>query len=132
MSEYNDGLTESLGEYFTELGKVGDLAIESIKEQIDMETEAVEKSLIDNTPHKTGGLKESLRKTKIDSGNNRYGYRLEYEGNAPNGTPYAKIANIINSGTSKIKPRRFITKAVRKLRGLDDRAANRFEGKLKP
>jgi HK97 gp10 family phage protein len=132
MSEYNDGLTESLGEYFTELGKVGDLAIESIKEQIDMETEAVEKSLRDNTPHKTGGLKESLRKTKIDSRNNRYGYRLEYEGNDPDGTPYAKIANILNSGTSKIKPRRFITKAVRKLRGLDDRAANRFEGKLKP
>jgi hypothetical protein len=132
MSEYNDGLTESLGEYFTKLANVGDLAIESIKEQIDIEAETVEKSLIDNTPHKTGGLKESLRKTKIDSGNNRYGYRLEYEGNAPNGTPYAKIANIINSGTSKIKPRRFITKAVRKLRGLDDRAANRFEGKLKP
>jgi|CZCB01.1.fsa_nt_gi HK97 gp10 family phage protein len=132
MSEYNDGLTESLGKYFTELGKVGDLAIESIKEQIDIEAEAVEKSLRDNTPHKTGGLKESLRKTKIDSRNNRYGYRLEYEGNDPDGTPYAKIANILNSGTSKIKPRRFITKAVRKLRGLDDRAANRFEGKLKP
>ena len=132
MSEYNDGLTESLGEYFTELGKVGDLAIESIKEQIDMETEAVEKSLIDNTPHKTGGLNKSLRKTKVDNRNNRYGYRLEYEGNDPDGTPYAKIANVLNSGTSKIKPRRFITKAVRKLRGLDDRAANRFEGKLKP
>ena len=131
MSEYNDGLTESLGEYFTELGKVGDLAIESIKEQIDMETEAVEKSLIDNTPHKTGGLKESLRKTKIDSGNNRYGYRLEYEGNDPDGTPYAKIANVLNNGTSTIKPKSFIRKAVRKLRGLDDRATNRFEGKLK-
>jgi hypothetical protein len=131
MSEYNDGLTESLGEYFTKLGKVGDLAIESIKEQIDMETEAVEKSLIDNTPHKTGGLKESLRKTKIDSGNNRYGYRLEYEGNDPDGTPYAKIANVLNNGTSTIKPKSFIRKAVRKLRGLDDRATNRFEGKLK-
>ena len=130
MSEYNDGLTESLGEYFTELGKVGDLAIESIKEQIDMETEAVEKSLIDNTPHKTGGLKNSLRKTRI-IGNNRYGYRLEYEGNDPEGTPYAKIANILNSGTSTIKPKSFIRKAVRKLRGLDDRATNRFEGKLK-
>jgi len=130
MSEYNDGLTESLGEYFTELGKVGDLAIESIKEQIDIETEVVEKSIIDNTPKRTGELKKSLRKTKI-SGNNRYGYRLEYEGNDPEGTPYAKIANILNSGTSTIKPKSFIRKAVRKLRGLDDRATNRFEGKLK-
>lgn len=131
MSEYNDGLTEALGEYFTDLGKVGDLAIESIKEQIDIETEVVEKSLIDNTPEKTGGLKASLRKTKIDSRNNRYGYRLEYEGNAPDGTPYAKIANILNHGTSTIKPKRFMTRAVRKLKFLDDRVFHRFEQKLK-
>ena len=103
------------------------MAIESIKEQIDIETEGVENSLIDNTPEKTGGLKSSLRKIKIESGNNRYGYRLEYEGNAPDGTPYAKIANILNHGTSTIKAKRFITKAVRKLRGLDDRTAKRFE-----
>ncbi len=128
MSEYNDGLTESLGEYFTELGKVGDLAIESIKEQIDIETEVVEKSIIDNTPKRTGELKKSLRKTKI-SGNNRYGYRLEYEGNDPEGTPYAKIANILNSGTSTIKPKSFIRKAVRKLKGLDDRTLQRFRRK---
>ena len=131
MSEYNDGLTESFAEYFTELGKVGDLAIESIKEQIDIETDIVEKSLIDNTPEKTGGLKGSLRKTKIDSKNNRYGYRLEYEGNSPDGTPYAKIANILNHGTSTIKPKRFMTRAVRKLRGLDDRASKRIENRLK-
>jgi hypothetical protein len=129
MSEYNDGLTESFAEYFTELGKVGDLAIESIKEQIDIEAEGVEKSLIENTPEKTGGLKASLRKTKIDSKNSRYGYRLEYEGNAPDGTPYAKIANILNHGTSTIKPKRFLTRAVRKLRGLDDRVEKRFEEK---
>ena len=128
MSEYNDGLTESLGEYFTELGKVGDLAIESIKEQIDIETEAVEKSIIDNTPKKTGELKKSLRKTRI-SGNNRYGYRLEYEGNDPDGTPYAKIANILNHGTSTIKPKRFMTRAIKKLRGLDNRVQKRFEEK---
>jgi hypothetical protein len=131
MSEYNDGLTESLGEYFTELGKVGDLAIESIKEQIDMETEAVEKSLIDNTPHKTGGLNKSLRKTKVDNRNNRYGYRLEYEGNDPDGTPYAKIANVLNNGSSTIKAKRFMTRAVKKLKGLDDRAAKRFKEKIK-
>lgn len=104
--------------------------IESIKEQIDIETDIVKKSLIDNTPEKTGGLKGSLRKTKIDSRNNRYGYRLEYEGNAPDGTPYAKIANILNHGTSTIKPKRFMTRAVRKLRGLDDRTNERLERKV--
>lgn len=131
MSEYNYGLTERLGQYFTKLGKVGNLAIESIKEQIDIETDIVEKSLIDNTPEKTGGLKGSLRKTKIDSKNNRYGYRLEYEGNAPDGTPYAKIANILNHGTSTIKPKRLMTRAIRKLRGLDDRATMRFTKRLR-
>ena len=130
MSEYNDGLTEALGGYFEELQKVGDIAVESLKEQIDIETDRVESDLIDNTPQNTGGLKASLKRSSI-SERNRYGYRLEYEGNAPDGIPYAKIANILNHGTSTIKPRRFITKAVKKLKGLDDRAARRFEDKCK-
>lgn len=130
MSEYNDGLTEALGNFFADLNKVGDLAIESLKEQIDEETDGVERELQDNTPEATGGLKASLKRTKLQGGK-RYGYRLEYEGNAPDGTPYAKIANILNSGTSNIEPKRFIVKAVKKLKGLDDRAALRFEKKLK-
>lgn len=131
MSEYyNDGITEALGAYFGELQTVGDIAVESLKEQIDIEADGVERELIDNTPEATGGLKASLKRTKIQGGK-RYGYRLEYEGNAPDGTPYAKIANVLNSGTSNMKPRRFITKAVRKLKGLDERAAKRFEEKLK-
>ena len=130
MSDYNDGLTEALGDYFEELGKVGDKAVESLKEQIDIEADGVERELESNTPEATGGLRASLKRSTL-SGGGRYGYRLEYEGNAPDGTPYAKIANIQNSGTSNMKPRRFITKAVRKLKGLDDRAAKRFEEKLK-
>ena len=130
MSEYNDGLTEALESYFDKLSKVGDLAIESLKEQIDIEADGVERDLILNTPEETGGLKASLRRTQLQSGG-RYGYRLEYEGNAPDGTPYAKIANGLNSGTSTMKSRRFISKVVRKLKGLDDRAAKRFEEKLK-
>jgi len=130
MSDYNDGLTEALGDYFEELGRVGDKAIESLKEQIDIEADGVERELESNTPEATGGLRASLKRSTL-SGGGRYGYRLEYEGNAPDGTPYAKIANIQNSGTSNMKPRRFITRAVRKLKGLDDRAAKRFEEKLK-
>lgn len=130
MSEYNDGLTESLGEYFKDIGKMGEIAVESLKEQIDIETDNVETELRNSTPEATGGLKASLKRTKIQGGK-RYGYRLEYQGNAPEGTPYAKIANILNSGTSNIKPRRFIAKAVKKLKGLDDRANKRFEKKLR-
>ena len=127
---YNDGLTEELAAYFESLEKVGDIAVEALKEQIDIEADGVEKDLQANTPEDTGGLKASLKKTKSESGS-RYDYRLEYEGNAPGGTPYAKIANVLNAGSSTVTPRRFITKAVRKLKGLDERAAKRFEEKLK-
>lgn len=124
-------VTKQLSEYFKQLEQVGDKAIEAIKEQIDIEVESVEKEIRENTPvGKTGGLVESLTKTKIDTGK-RYGYKLEYEGNARDGTPYAKIANILNSGTSEIRPRKFIAKAVRKLKGVDDRTKKRFEQKIK-
>jgi HK97 gp10 family phage protein len=130
LSEYNDGLTAQLAEYFEELKTIGDKAVEAIKEQIDIEADAVENDLQNNTPEDTGGLKASLRRTSITKGS-RYGYRLEYEGNDPSGTPYAKIANIQNNGTSTTKPKRFLTRAVKKLKGLNDRAAKRFEEKLK-
>ena len=130
MSDYNDGLTEAFASFLEEIATVGDKAVEALCEQIDIEADGVERDLADNTPEDTGGLKASLRRTKIQNGN-RYGYRLEYEGTDENGTPYAKVANILNSGSSTIKPRRFITKAVKKLKGLDDRAAKRFEDKLK-
>lgn len=126
-----DGVTKQLSEYFKQLEQVGDKAIDSIKEQIDIEAESVEKEIRANTPiGKTGGLANSFTKTKIDT-RKRYGYKLEYKGNALDGTPYAKIANILNSGTSEIKPRWFITRAVRKLRGLDERAIGRLEDKSK-
>lgn len=126
----SDGITKQLQDYFESLGKLGDMAIESIKEQIDIETDGVERELVSNTPENTGGLKSSLKRTQINTAK-RYGYRLEYEGNAPDGTPYAKVANILNSGSSTIKPRRFVTKAVKKLKGLDDRTAIRFNRKIK-
>ena len=126
----SDDLTKELSVYFDELGKVGDKAIAAIKEQIDADAAIVETDLRTNTPERTGGLRTSLVKIKIDN-DKRYGYRLEYAGDDPNGVPYARIANILDCGTSKIKPRRFIVSAVRKLKGLDDRAAKRWVGKIK-
>ena len=125
-----DGITKQLSEFFERIEEFGDAAIIAVKEQIDLEVSAVEDYLKENTPKKTGGLAASLSKGKIDT-EKRYGYKMEYEGNAPDGTPYAKIANILNSGTSTIKPKKFITKAVHKLKGLDERAAKRFEDKNK-
>ena len=126
-----DGVTKELVEYFEKLERLGDMAVEAIKEQVDEECDRVEREIGSGTPEgATGGLARSLKRAKIDDGK-RYGYRLEYEGENEHGIPYAKIANILNHGTSTIAPRRFITRAVRKLKGLDSRAAQRFEDKTK-
>jgi hypothetical protein len=125
-----DGVTKQLEEYFESLGRLGDLAVEAVKEQIDIETERTEAELRQNTPKKTGGLAASLTRTNINTPK-RYGHRLEYAGADENGVPYEKVANILNYGTSTIAPRRFVTRTVKKLKGLDDRAAARFEDKTK-
>jgi len=125
-----DGVVKQLAEYFEKLETLGDMAVESIKEQIDIETDKVESDISGGIPADTGGLARSFKRTKTDT-DKKYGYKLEFEGDAPNGEPYAKIANILNSGSSTIAPRRFVTKAVKKLKGLDDRAVQRFEEKTK-
>jgi len=126
-----DGVTKELAGYFQKLEELGGMAKDAIKEQVDIEASQAESTIQGGIPlGDTGGLERSLRKTKIDTGN-KYGYRLEFEGENEKGVPYAKIANILNSGSSTIKPRRFVTKAVKKLKGLDDRAAQRFEDKTK-
>jgi len=125
-----NGVTKQLDDYFKELEQIGNFAIESIKEQIDIETDKVETLLQTNTPTKTGGLKKSLTRTAINTPS-KYGYRLEYNGNDSNGVPYAKIANVLNYGSSKISPKRFVDKAVKQLKGLDERARKRWQEKLK-
>jgi hypothetical protein len=125
-----DGVTKQLSEYFGKLEQLGDIAVEAIKETIDEEAAAVESEIRANTPTDTGGLAASLTKTNIDTPA-RYGKRLEYAGENPNGVPYAKIANVLNYGSSTIRPQRFITKAVKKLRGLDDRAMKKFSERCK-
>jgi hypothetical protein len=52
-------------------------AIDTFKEQIDIETDSVERDIMDNTPQNTGGLKASLKRTQIQGGKH-YGYPLEY------------------------------------------------------
>ena len=125
-----DGVTKQLADYFESLGKLGDMAVEAIKEQVDVETDAVESALRSDTPVDTGRLAASLTKADISTAK-KYGYRLSYEGTDEYGTSLEKVANILNFGSSTIKPIRFVTKAIRKLKGLDDRAAKRFEEKTK-
>jgi len=124
---WSDGVTKELYEFLESVGQVAGKSKEAIKEQVDIE--AVRVALAQTAPKATGGLMRSLVKAEVTNRKNWYGYRLEFEGSDKAGVPYQKIANILNFGSSTIKGTRFISKAIRKLRGMDDRIAKRFEKK---
>lgn len=84
-------------------------------------------NLIRTAPKRTGGLVRSLQSIQITARKNYYGYEITFDGFDKDGTPYQKIANILNYGTSKTQGTRFVNKAVRKLKGMDDRIAARAE-----
>jgi hypothetical protein len=122
-----DGITKQFEEVFATAVSVGDKAKEAIKEQLDIEAQAVFNQLNQTAPRgKTLGLVNSLTKSQIIDSKNIYGYSIEFVGSDVHGTPYQKIANILNYGTSAIQGTRFVNKAIRKLKGLDERIAERF------
>jgi len=119
---------KELTEYLESLTKMGDTAKQAVREQIDIEAEKVRAVLEKTAPRgDTGGLIRSLTKAEITTRAKWYGFRIEFEGNDAKGVPYQKIANVLNFGTSHIQGTRFINKAIRKLKGMDKRIAERFE-----
>ena len=127
----NDGINKEMSEYFNSLTEKTEQAVEAIKEQIDIEAEEFRKQLEQTAPKgATLGLLNSLRKTKLVVRRKWYGYSVEFEGYNKKGEPYQKIANILNYGTSTIQGTRFISRAIRKLKGMDERIENRFKTKL--
>lgn len=132
MASWNDGVSKQLADYFDQLSDYGDMAIEAVKEQIDIEVEKLIRELEITTPRgKTLGLLNSLRHSRIVAKRNWYGYSVEFEGQNRKGVPYQKIANILNYGTSYIRGTRFITKAIHNLKDMDDRIYQRFQNKIK-
>ena len=132
MASWNDGVSKQLAEYFEQISDYGEYAIEAIQEQIDLEVENLIKQLESTTPRgATLGLLNSLKKSKIVARYKWYGYSVEFEGQNRKGVPYQKIANILNYGTSYIKGTRFINKAIRNLKDMDDRIYERFKNKIK-
>lgn len=132
MSGWNDGISKQLAEYFEQLSEFGDEAIKAIQEQIDIEVEKLYMQLEATAPRGTTlGLLNSLRKSKVVAKRNWYGYSVEFVGEDRKGTPYQKIANILNYGTSTIKGTRFINKAIHNLKDMDDRIYQRFKNKIR-
>ncbi len=132
MSGWNDGISKQLADYFEQISEFGDEAIKAIQEQIDIEVEKLFTQLEATAPRGTTlGLLNSLRKSKVVAKRNWYGYSIEFVGEDRKGTPYQKIANILNYGTSTIKGTRFINKAIHNLKGMDDRIYQRFKNKIR-
>jgi hypothetical protein len=129
---WNDGISKELSDYFNSLQEKGQQAIVALQEQIDIEAEEFRRELERTVPKgATLGLLNSLRKARILVRSNWYGYSVEFEGYDKNGIAYQKLANILNYGTSTIKGTRFISRAIRRLKGMDERIARLYENKIK-
>ena len=129
---WSDGVTKELAEYLEGIGQLGDKSKAAIMEQVDIESKKVRDALERNAPRDTGGLVASLLKSRCTVRRNWYGWSIEFTGNHPDGTPYQKIANILNYGNSERPGTRFITQAIRQLRGMDDRINERYEKQANP
>ena len=130
-----DGISKEFQKVFSVLESVPGVAVEAMKEVVDEASETLYAGLENDVPVRTGGLRRSLKKAKASSPD-WYGYKIEFEGNAPNGEPYQKIANVLNYGRGASETsggtagEHFIEKNVRKLRGLNDKIEARFEAKI--
>ena len=115
----------ALGDEFYRLNEsLQKKASEVIENVLKKQTDKVYRELEKNTPVSTGGLKSSLRTTKIES-KDRVGYRIEYYGYDNEGRAYSVIANSLNRGyigfhDKFIEGKHFIDKAISTLKGTDD------------
>lgn len=133
-------VTKMFDEFYKNvLGKVGEVSQQAIQEEVDKFSDQFEKDLRDAIPQRTGGLLKSLIKVK-EPREKWYGYNFEFVGVNENGVPYEKIANVLNYGRpagfknnvkfGEITPRKFIYKAVRKLKKLDKAIVENYETKM--
>lgn len=127
---WNDGITEELSEFLNGISAVGPLARKAAEQVIDTEVKSFTEAVEPRIPEDTGGLKRSYKVTKDTSRRNWYGYSILFDGYAPNGEPYEKIANIANYGTPYRAGSFFITKAIKRLRGMDDRIEARIAAEI--
>jgi hypothetical protein len=107
-----------LSEFRKKMEAVGERAIKVAQEVINDKSAEFENNLKKDCPVKTGGLKNSIVRTKCSNGS-WYGYKVEFVGNAPNYEPYDKIANILNWGNERMAGTFFVNKNVSKLESID-------------
>ncbi len=151
----NDDATKELDGYLQKISNLGEVAITALKEQIDTEVEEFKNSVLQSILQQhtiTGGLAGSFTvEQDTRKSESYYGYRFEFKGKSPRGESYEKIANVLNHGrsaTGRTKQRRaalklghsygaiagtlFVTKAITKLKGMDDRINQAIDKKIRP
>lgn len=133
---WNDGISKELSDFFKGVDGLDEQAMGAFRGAIDDEVKSYDNRIQSSVPVRTGGLRSSFKVEKETSRRNWYGYRAEFEGEAPNGEPYQKIANVLNYGKpaddngGAIAGTFFVTKAIRKLQGMDERIEARIEAEL--
>lgn len=119
------------------LSVVGASAYAAIKEVVEEETIRCYEEIKKSTPVSEGGggLRDSLKIYEYKGAEtgrvaNRYGFYIDYDGYNEHRIAYSFIGRKLNKGTSKFPGTRHIDKAVRRLRGMDNKINQRFLEKL--
>lgn len=127
---WNDGITKEISEFLDGTLKAAKRTRKVAESVIDEEVKSYEDRIRQKTPGK-GNLKAAFCvKKETGKGSKWYGYDASFEGNAENGEPYQKIANIANYGTPTRVGTFFITNAVKKLKGMSGRIEARIAAEL--
>ena len=135
---WNDGISKEMSDMLeATLSGLEEETKQAAREVIDEETKRFQTYVLTHVPRNTGGLAASFMVYRVNDGKpNWYGYKTAFEGNAPNGVPYEKIANTLNfgrpagDGYGAIASTEFVSNAVRRLKGMDDRIEARIAAKL--
>ena len=141
---WNDGITKQMSEFLNDLNTLGDLAVQVGHQVIDEEVAAFAQRVTEATPVDKGDLKRSFKVQRLLKGSKWYGYSASFEGENKEGEPYEKIANILNYGREAgdfsangrsgkygaIAGTFFVTKAIKRLKGLSWRIEARIEGEI--
>lgn len=137
-----DGVMKELEDFFNSLDSggsvdIGETYLQALKDTIDDELNGFRECILDGAPRDSGGLVNSLTISKSDIPGFYYGYNVEFAGETPNGEPYEKIANILNYGAQgagkgkvNIPATNFVSRAIHRLKGLDNRAVSLAEKRL--
>jgi len=100
----------------------------AIKDQIDAEADKCLERMSEGTPVRTGALKASLRKKKVETPK-KYGWSIDYEGYDEHGQPFSEIARALNKGgrANNYEATHHIDAAVHALKGMDERIVAKIE-----